>query len=59
MSITGTMRITVLVGMLSVISLAAYGQIGARTSTDGHRPAAVVDANGNLRVPADYRTTYE
>src|SRR5262249_44173954 len=43
----------------SVISLAAYGQIGARTSTDGPRPAAVVDANGNLRVPADYQTTYE
>ena len=53
------MRITVVVGMVSVISLAAYGQIGARKSTDGSRPAAVVDANGNLRVPADYRTTYE
>src|SRR5262245_44337039 len=57
MSITGTMRITVVVGMVSVISLAAYGQIGAGKSTDGPRPAAVLDANGNLRVPADYRRT--
>jgi hypothetical protein len=43
--------------LLALVSLAAYGQMGA-TATD---PAAkaVVDPNGNLRVPADYRTSYQ
>jgi hypothetical protein len=58
-NVTNTRRMTVVVGMLFIVSPTAYGQIGARTSTDAHRPAAVVDANGNLRVPADYRITYE
>lgn len=42
-----------LVGLLAVVSTAAYrGQ-------EGMGAASVVDANGNLRVPADYRTTYQ
>jgi hypothetical protein len=37
-------------------SLAAYGQIDPAAT---HPAKAVVDANGNLRVPADYRTFYQ
>ena len=43
--------------LLGLVTPAAGGQIG----TTGTDPAAspVVDANGNLRVPADYRTSYQ
>lgn len=43
--------------LLGLVTLAAGGQIG----TTGTDPATtpVVDANGNLRVPADYRTSYQ
>lgn len=42
---------------LGLVTLAAGGQNG----TTGTDPAAnpVVDANGNLRVPVDYRTSYQ
>ncbi len=45
------------VGLLVLLSLAANGQTDP-AATD---PAAeaVVDANGNLRVPAKYRTSYQ
>ena len=45
------------VGLLALVSLAAYGQM----ATAANDPAAkgVVDANGNLRVPANYRTSYQ
>ena len=45
------------VGLLVLLSLAANGQTDP-AATD---PAAeaVVDANGNLRVPAQYRTSYQ
>jgi hypothetical protein len=44
---------------LSAISLAAFGQMGMTAATSGPKAATIVDAHGNLRVPADYRTTYQ
>ena len=41
------------------VSAAVYGQLGDASATNGSRTEAVVDANGNLRVPADYRTAYQ
>ena len=45
------------VGLLTLVLLAAYEQMGIAAND----PAAkgVVDANGNLRVPANYRTSYQ
>src|SRR5215469_9082863 len=50
-----------LVGLLTVISAAAHGGVAGRDATKNHSNAteAVVDPNGNLRVPADYRTSYQ
>ena len=42
---------------LAVIAMAAAAVIAA--AADGQSVRAVVDASGNLRVPADYRTSYE
>ena len=46
------------VGLLAMVSIAAHGdQMGVEAND---QPAqAVVDTNGNLRVPADYRTSYQ
>jgi hypothetical protein len=54
-------KIIVVVGLVSslAVSAAVYGQLGASSANSGLRTAAVVDANGNLRVPADYRTAYQ
>jgi hypothetical protein len=41
------------------VSAAVYGQLGPSSATNGLRTEGVVDANGNLRVPADYRTAYQ
>jgi len=46
-------------GFLVMVSLAASGQMGTDAATDRPWAEGVVDANGNLRVPGDYRTTYE
>jgi len=40
-------------GLLGVVAIAAF------TGQGGKGAASVVDANGNLRVPAHYRTTYQ
>jgi hypothetical protein len=54
-------KIITVVGLLSLlaISLAAYGQTGITATTNDPKTEAVVDANGNLRVPADYRAVYQ
>jgi len=44
------------VALLVLASLAAYGQINPAAT---HPATAIVDAKGNLRVPADYRTSYQ
>ena len=50
-------------GLLSLVSLAAIAQTGGTTGPDAASSArerkAVVDANGNLRVPPDYRAAYQ
>jgi hypothetical protein len=46
------------IGLAGVLALAAYGQTGQATK-GGHAQENVVDASGNLRVPADYRTRYQ
>ena len=45
------------VGLLALVLLAAYEQMGIAASDPSAK--AVVDANGNLRVPANYRTSYQ
>jgi hypothetical protein len=54
-------KIIAVVGLVSslAVSAAVYGQLGASSATNGLRTEGVVDANGNLRVPADYRTAYQ
>ncbi len=45
------------VGLLALVLLAAYGQMG--TAASDPLAKGVVDANGNLHVPANYRTSYQ
>src|SRR6201993_3051528 len=54
-------KIVIVVGLLSlfVVSVAAFGQTGITAATNDPKTEAVVDANGNLRVPADYRAAYQ
>lgn len=47
-----------LAGFSAIGAAAAYGQTDAHSQYSG-TAAAVVDKNGNLRVPSDYRTAYE
>ena len=48
-----------LCGIVATIAAAGHGITKAATDADTSQAAAVVDAVGNLRVPGDYRTTYE
>src|SRR5512138_57718 len=43
----------------ATIAIAGYGAIKATAAADPSAAAAVVDAAGKLRVPQDYRTTYQ
>jgi len=47
------------VGLMSLVLLAVWWQAGVTAATKGPRTEAVADANGNLRVPVDYRTVYQ
>ena len=49
---------TGLVSLLAV-SLIGYEQTHGAAATDRSKADAVVDADGNLRVPANYRSTYQ
>jgi hypothetical protein len=47
-----------IVALFAVVSLSAHGeQIVA--AANNQSAGAVVDANGNLKVPPDYRTSYQ
>jgi hypothetical protein len=46
-------------GLMALVLLAVFGQPGVTAATKGPRTEAVADANGNLRVPVDYRTAYQ
>jgi hypothetical protein len=46
-----------LAGLFAIGAVTAYGQINTRSQYGG-TTAAVVDNEGNLRVPSDYRTAY-
>jgi hypothetical protein len=49
-----------IVGLVAVVSVAARGgQVGIGAAANEQQAQAVVDANGNLQVPADYRTSYQ
>jgi hypothetical protein len=43
----------------ATIAVIAYSAMKAVAAADPSYAAAVVDAHGNLHVPADYRTTYQ
>jgi hypothetical protein len=45
-------------GLSAIVAIAAYGRISTGASNDWTK-AEVVDASGNLHVPAEYRTTYQ
>ena len=47
------------VGLLSLVSLVFIAQMGLTATNSGSKAEAVVDAHGSLRVPADYRTSYQ
>jgi hypothetical protein len=47
-------------GLLAAASVAAHrSQMGQAAAAKGLQAESVVDANGNLRVPAGYRTSYQ
>lgn len=50
-------KIISVAGLLSLVLLGVCWHRGAATNSPQSK--AVVDANGNLRVPADYRTAYQ
>jgi hypothetical protein len=52
-------KIVSISGLVLVALLGVWWQPGVTAATSGPESKAVVDANGNLRVPADYRTAYQ
>jgi hypothetical protein len=46
-------------GISAMVAVAAHGQMDSAASTNGLKAEAVVDADGNLHVPDDYRATYQ
>jgi hypothetical protein len=46
-------------GLISLVLLAVCLQPDVTVATKGLETETVADANGNLRVPADYRTAYQ
>lgn len=46
-------------GVAGLIALVLFAVFEPTTTADARTAQTVVDAEGNLRVPADYRTTYQ
>lgn len=46
-------------GLVALIAVAGHGWIEATAVSNGSSTEAVVDGDGNLRVPRDYQTTYQ
>ncbi|MCP1642036.1 hypothetical protein J2T41_001635 [Pseudomonas citronellolis] len=57
MRIVSALRAT-LAGLSVIVAATAFGQADMRSGF-GKTTATVVDDKGNMRVPADYRTTYQ
>jgi hypothetical protein len=53
-----TMKLISAAGLLSLASLAVYVQTTMTAAANDPKTKAVVDAKGNLQVPANYRATY-
>jgi hypothetical protein len=45
--------------IVALIAVAGHGWIEATAASNGSSTKAVVDRDGNLRVPRDYQTTYQ
>jgi hypothetical protein len=59
MKVRGVMVLWALSALAAAaITVLAYQQVGVAAQSDG-QTGTVVDANGNLRVPPNYRSTYE
>src|SRR5690349_6367465 len=52
-------KIMSVAGLASLALLGVWWQPGVVAATNSPESEAVVDANGNLRVPVDYRTAYQ
>jgi hypothetical protein len=46
-------------GVLAIVAVAAHGQMNTTASSNESAATAVVDADGNLHVPDNYRGTYQ
>lgn len=49
----------VISGIAAIVAMTALGPMNAAAISSASQAKAAVDADGNLRVPRDYRTTYE
>ena len=52
-------KIISVAGLMSLPLLAVCWQSGVTAANNGPESESVVDANGDLHVPAEYRTAYE
>ena len=48
-----------ILALLAAASVAAYAQMRTAETAGAQNTGDIVDAKGNLRVPADYRTAYQ
>ena len=56
---TGRVARRSIAGIVTLVGVAAYGQMNRACARDGLKAESVADATGNLHVPRDYRTAYQ